>query len=117
MAYFSRVAFTMATLFPFVLFVMLQTGWNFEVVVSISDNLDDHIEEDLLDDDYEIIYGYKRRSDKSQMHRSNKRDKFDAYQNLRLVAAEVTKHLRSEEYTHELQSQIRISSASFILKI
>ncbi|MCB2527300.1 hypothetical protein KQ738_17765, partial [Listeria monocytogenes] len=38
MAYFSRVAFTMGTIFPFFLFVMLQTGWNFEVVVSISDN-------------------------------------------------------------------------------
>ncbi|HGM5932769.1 TPA: hypothetical protein ACKP4G_006006 [Pseudomonas aeruginosa] len=109
MAYFSRVAFTMATLFPFFLFVMLQTGWNFEVVVSISDNLDDHIEEDLLDDDYVIIYGYKGRSDKSQMHRLNKRDKFGAYQILRFVAAEVTKHLSSPHYLNGKLFQCVIS--------
>ncbi|NWL76062.1 hypothetical protein DM872_04280 [Pseudomonas taiwanensis] len=98
MAYISRVAFTMGTLFPFFLFVMLQTGWNFEVIVSISDNLEDHIEDDLLDDDYAIIYGFKGRSDKSQMHRSNKRDKFGAYQILHFVAKKVREHSSSPHY-------------------
>ncbi|MEH7996779.1 hypothetical protein V3413_30835 [Pseudomonas aeruginosa] len=98
MAYFSRIAFTMVTIFPFFLMVMLQTGWNFEVVASISDNLDDHVEEDLIDDDYVIIYGYKGRTEKSQIHRSSKRDKFGTYQLLRFVAAEVSKHSASPHY-------------------
>ena len=109
MAYISRVAFTMGTIFPFFLFIMLQTGWNFEVVVSISNNLSDHIENDLLDDDYVIIYGYKGKSDKSQMHRSNKRDKFGAYQILLFVAGKVNKHVSSPHYLPSALFQCVIS--------
>jgi len=97
MAYFSSLMFTMNTLFPFILLLLIQTGWNFETLMSIGMNLEDHVEDDLLDTDYVILYGYKARSEKSQMHRSNKRDKFGAYQLLIFIRSIM---VRFENSTH-----------------
>ncbi|HHK0531358.1 TPA: hypothetical protein ACQQJD_004905 [Pseudomonas aeruginosa] len=105
MAYFSSVTFTLNTLFPFLLLLLIQTGWNLETLLSLTDDLDDHIEPDLIDSDYVIIHGMKKRGAINsgneaipQYHRSNKRDKLGAYQLLLFIQKHVTKHKDSPHY-------------------
>lgn len=95
MAYISTFAFTMSTIFPFALLLLIQTGWNLETLLSIGLDLHSHVEEDLLDSDYVIVYGIKGRTEKTQIHRSNKRDKFGAYQLLCFVESVMSKHAGS----------------------
>jgi hypothetical protein len=98
MAYFSHFFFTFNTIFPFLLFVQLNTGWNLEAVLSLADHLDDHIEPDLLDEDYVIIYGSKHRTKSAVSHRSNVRSPYSVYRILRFVEAQVTRHKASPHY-------------------
>lgn len=98
MAYFSYFFFTHTTIFPFILLIMINTGWNFEVVAALSDNLDDHIGRDLLDDDYVIIYSDKQRGKSVTPHRSNKKDRLGVYRVLRFVEARLQLFIDSPHY-------------------
>lgn len=109
MAYISSMMFTMNTIFPFILLLLIQTGWNFETLISLGLNLDDYIESDLLDSDYVIIYGMKGRTNKSQMHRSNKRDKFGAYQLLMFIHSVLVKNQHSPHVDREVLFQFIFS--------
>lgn len=98
MSYFSHFAFSGNTLYPFFLFVQLNTGWNQESVMALTDCLDDHIEQDLVDEHYCIIYSTKQRTQKAVSHRSNMKSPLSVYRILRFVEAQVTKHKSSPYY-------------------
>lgn len=90
MAYFCQFFFTTKTLYPFILFVQLNTGWNVEAILNLSDDLDKHIGEDLIDpDQYALIYSAKERTGDVLYTRSNKRDPYSVYNILKFVQSAI----------------------------
>lgn len=85
MALIARKHFTAGTLYPFFLYVQLNTGWNEEVVLSLTVDLDRHVERDILDPDYVVIWGWKDKVDKSMPHRSNIKTPMSVYNVLKFV--------------------------------
>lgn len=98
LSYFSHFAFSGNTLYPFFLYIQLNTGWNQESVMALTDCLDAHIEQDLVDEHYCIIYSTKQRTQKTVSHRSNMKSPMSVYRILRFVEAQVTKHKQSPHY-------------------
>jgi hypothetical protein len=99
LAYCSHFAFSGNTIYPFFLFVQLNTGWNLESIMALTDCLDDHIEQDLMDEHYRIIYSSKQRTQKTVSHRSNIKSPNSVYRILRFIEAQVTQHRDSPHYT------------------
>ncbi|WP_157694948.1 hypothetical protein [Caballeronia fortuita] len=97
-AYFSHFAFSAASLYPFILFVQINTGWNLESVLSLSLPLDSHIESDLVDEHYCIIYSSKQRTGKAVSHRTNRKSPYGVYRVLRFVEKMVTRHSSSPHF-------------------
>lgn len=92
LAYLCQFFFTIKTLFPFLLFVQINTGWNLEVVLSLTTDLDSHLGEDLIDpEQYVLIYGTKKRSQNILYCRSNKVHPYSVYNILRFVADQLGK--------------------------
>ncbi len=85
-AFFARTFFTGATLYPFYLYVQLNTGWNEEVVGSLSRNLDEHIETDIIDPEYVLIWGWKGKVGAPASHRSSRTAPFSVYNILKFVS-------------------------------
>jgi len=99
LAYFCQFFFTIQTLYPFILFVQLNTGWNLEAVLGLTDDLDSHIGEDLVDpDQYVLIYGTKWRTEAVLHCRSNKTHPYSVYNILRFVHKQIIKFKNSEHY-------------------
>ena len=99
LAYFCQFFFTVQTLFPFILFVQLNTGWNLEAVLSLTDDLDSHLGEDLVDpDQYVLIYGTKWRTEAVLHCRSNKVHPYSVYNILKFVQRQLKKFKDSEHY-------------------
>lgn len=98
MAYFAHLFFTTETLYPFFLYVQLNTGWNEEVILSLTDSVDAHIEPDLLDPDYVIIYGGKERVNKAQACRSNKTNPLSVYRVLKFIESVLHRYRGSTNY-------------------
>ncbi|WP_157201881.1 hypothetical protein [Massilia sp. Root335] len=110
MAYFCQFFFTTRTLYPFVLFVQLNTGWNLEAVLGLSDDLDSHIGEDLIDpDQYALIYGSKWRTDDVLVARSNKRDPYSVFNILRFVQSVIAPFKGTVQYRQGVLWQAIIS--------
>jgi hypothetical protein len=102
LAYICQFFFTIKTLFPFILFLQINTGWNLEVVLSLSDDLDSHLGEDLVDpEQYVLIYGTKLRSKSVLYHRSNKNHPYSVYNVLRFVADQVGKYKSSPHFNKD----------------
>lgn len=97
-AYFAHRFFTANTLYPFFLYVQMNTGWNEEVVVSLTDSLDDHVEPDILDPDYVLIYGSKHRVNKAQGCRSSKTNPLSVYRVLRFIESVLHNHRTAINY-------------------
>ncbi len=91
LGYIARFFFTSSTLYPFLLYVQNNTGWNLEAVFAISSNLNDHIAPDLVDPNYVMIYAWKGRSEKSVHHRSNINNPYSVYNVLKFVERVVNK--------------------------
>lgn len=85
-AFFARTFFTGTTLYPFYLYVQLNTGWNEEVVGSLSRNLDRHIEMDIIDPEYVLIWGWKGKVGAPASHRSSRTAPFSVYNILKFVS-------------------------------
>ncbi|CAM4193132.1 site-specific integrase [Roseateles saccharophilus] len=85
-AFFARTFFTGATLYPFYLYVQLNTGWNEEVVGSLSRNLERHIETDIIDPEYVLIWGWKGKVGAPASHRSSRTAPFSVYNILKFVS-------------------------------
>lgn len=98
-AYIAHDFFTTQTLYPFILFVQLNTGWNQETVLSLTDDFETHVAEDLVDpDQYVLIYGTKNRTETAQAHRSNKVHPYSVYNVLRFVSERVRAHKESPHF-------------------
>lgn len=98
MAYFAHFFFTAETIYPLFLYVQINTGWNEEVIVSLTDSLDAHIEPDIVDPDYVLIYGSKYRVNKAQACRSNKSNPMSVYRILRFIESVLQRHCQSTNY-------------------
>lgn len=92
------------TLYPFFLLALINTGWNIESLLSISDNVDAHITPDLLDpENYVLIHGRKKRGANGREYlkvtrRSNKNKVLDTYQLLKYVECIITQYKDSPYY-------------------
>ncbi|MBK6472991.1 MAG: hypothetical protein IPF94_20355 [Betaproteobacteria bacterium] len=98
MAYFAHFFFTAETIYPLFLYVQINTGWNEEVVVSLTDSLEAHVEPDICDPDYVLIWGDKRRVNKAQACRSNKSNPLSVYRILRFIESVLQRHRQSTNY-------------------
>jgi hypothetical protein len=97
-AYFSHFTFSAASLYPFILFVQINTGWNLESVLSLSLPLDAHIEPDLVDEQFCIIYSSKHRTEKTVWHRTNKKSPYGVYRVLKFVEKMITRQASSPHF-------------------
>ncbi|REG45489.1 hypothetical protein B0G80_9086 [Paraburkholderia sp. BL6669N2] len=97
-AYFSHFTFSAASLYPFILFVQINTGWNLESVLSLSLPLDGHIEPDLMDEQYCIVYSSKHRTEKAVSHRTNKKSPYGVYRVLKFVEKMVSRQSPSPHF-------------------
>ena len=104
MAVYAAKHFVSDTLYPFFLLALINTGWNVESLLSISDDVDAHITPDLIDpENYVIIHGRKKRgsNDKEFLkvtRRSNKNKVLDTYQLLKYVESIITQYKDSPYY-------------------
>ncbi|MFS0882222.1 hypothetical protein [Metabacillus niabensis] len=104
MAVYASKHFVSDTLYPFFLLALINTGWNVESLLSISDDVDAHITPDLIDpENYIIIHGRKKRgsNDKKFLkvtRRSNKNKMLDTYQLLKYVESIITQYKDSPYY-------------------
>jgi len=99
MAYMCQFFFTIQTIFPFILFVQLNTGWNLEAVLSLTDDLASHIGEDLVNpDQYVLIYGTKLRTKDVLYCRSNKKHPYSGYNIHQFVQRRVLIFKESQHY-------------------
>ncbi len=91
------------TLYPFLLHVQINTGWNLESILGISDDVDAHVTADLIDpDNYVVIQSTKSRSQKgrakSVFHRCSRHKRFSTYRLLKYVESIVTKYKGCQHY-------------------
>lgn len=104
MAVYNAKHFVSDTLYPFFLLALINTGWNVESLLSISDDVDSHITQDLLDpENYVMIHGRKIRGSNNKeflnvTRRSNKKNRLDTYQLLKYVESIVTQYNDSPYY-------------------
>lgn len=104
MAVYAAKHFVSDTLYPFFLLALINTGWNVESLLSISDDVDAHITPDLIDpENYVIIHGRKKRGSNYKgflkvTRRSNKNKKLDTYQLLKYVERIITQYKDSPYY-------------------
>lgn len=104
MAIYAAKHFVTDTLYPFFLLALINTGWNVESLLSISDDVDAHITPDLIDpENYVIIHGRKVRGSNGGEYskvtrRSNKNKMVDTYQLLKYVESIITQYKDSPYY-------------------
>lgn len=104
MSVYAAKHFVTDTLYPFFLLILINTGWNVESVLSISDDVDAHTTPDLIDpENYVIIHGKKVRGSNSREYskvtrRSNKNKMLDTYQLLKYVESIITQYKDSPYY-------------------
>lgn len=99
LAYFCQFFFTFQTIFPLILFVQINTGWNMEAVLNLTDDLQSHLEEDLIDpDQYVLIYSTKMRTKEVLHCRSNKVHPYSVYNILNFVQRITAKFKDSPYY-------------------
>lgn len=95
LAYFAHKMLVSNSIYPFILWVQINTGWNIESVLALSFPLTNHIEDDLIDEHYCIIYSTKHRNQKTVNHRTNKKTPLGVYRVLRFVESIVAQHQES----------------------
>ena len=114
MAVYAAKHFVSDTLYPFFLLALINTGWNVESLISISDDVDAHITPDLIDpENYVIIHGRKIRGSNGRgflkvTRRSNKNKMLDTYQLLKYVESIITQYKDSPYYRPGLLWQFTI---------
>lgn len=99
LAYMCQFYFTATTLYPFVLYVQLNTGWNLESVLSLKDDFPENVSDCIVDpDQYVILYGDKERSGSVVPHRSSKKNPYSVYNVLKFVWSMVVAQKESKHY-------------------
>jgi hypothetical protein len=114
----AAMHFLPETLYPFLLHVQINTGWNLESVLALTDDVDAHVTDDLIDpENYVVIQSTKRRSQdnggKAVFHRCSRHKQFSTYRLLKYVESIVTKYKGCQSYkTGRLwQHAVRSSAA------
>lgn len=102
-AVFAGMHFVFDTIYPFMLLCLINSGWNLESILSISDNVDKHITPDWFDsDNFVVIIGLKKggqtEGPKKVYHRSPKNNTFGVYRLLKYVESIVTQYQDSPHY-------------------
>ncbi|AEY65750.1 hypothetical protein [Clostridium sp. BNL1100] len=105
MAVYAAKHFVFDTIYPFLLLALINTGWNLESMLSISDDVDAHITPDLIDpESYVLIHSQKVRGSKDGKqlkkitHRSSKKNRFGTYRLLKYVESIITQYKDSPYY-------------------
>lgn len=99
----AAMHFLSETLYPFLLHVQINTGWNIESILAISDNVDAHVTSDLIDpDNYVVIQSTKRRGQRGRtklvFHRCSRKKKFSTYRLMKYVESIVTQYKGCQHY-------------------
>jgi hypothetical protein len=99
----AAMHFLQETLYPFFLHVQINTGWNLESIVALTDDVDAHVTNDLLDpENYVVIQSVKTRGQqnggKAVFHRCSRNRKFSTYNLLKYVESIVTQYKSCPEY-------------------
>jgi hypothetical protein len=97
--------FTGHTLFPFILYVQIVTGWNLKVIGQITANLAEHLGSPLVDDgDTIMIYSIKKKNATNLsdgrviFHASSRNKPLSAYNVLRFIADQIERISGSPYY-------------------
>lgn len=104
MAVYAAKHFTIDTIYPFLLLALINTGWNLESLLSLSDDVDAHITPDMIDpENYVLIHGKKNRGSKDGnpskvTHRSNIKKRYSTYWLLKYVESIITQYNDSQHY-------------------
>jgi hypothetical protein len=97
-AIFAAQHFTVDTIYPFFLLLLIHTGWNVESVATIPDDVESVVLENPLNVEEVIIFGRKVRSDKVVRRRSKKRSPFGPYGLLKYIEDVVRLQCETEHY-------------------
>jgi hypothetical protein len=100
---YAALHFLAETLYPFLLHVQINTGWNLESIVALTDDVESHTCKDLVDpDNFVVLISTKHRGAKHApkpiYHRSNRHNQFGTYQILKYVEAIVRKYKGQKQY-------------------
>ncbi len=97
--YFTYLHFTTDTLYSVFLRIQLNTGWNQQTILALTDDLDAHIVPDFIDPLNMVeIWSYKGRSGKGDVHRCDKRHKYGTYALLKYLEAVIAAQRDSPHY-------------------
>lgn len=109
--------FLVETLYPFLLHVQINSGWNMESILALTDDVDSHVTPDLLyPDNYVVIQSTKVRGQKKEakpiFHRCSRDQQFSSYRLLKYVESIVTQYKDCSSYRsgHLWQYAVRSSS-------
>ncbi len=112
-ALYTGIHFIPETIYPFILLIQINTGWNLESVIAISDDVDLHVSRDLIDpDNYVSVGSYKAKTGKLVFSRSNKKNKFGTYRLLKYVESVVKKYKGTTHYHDGILWQCTLPSSS-----
>jgi len=99
-AIFSAQHFTIDTIYPFFLLLVIHMGWNVESVATIPDDVEPNVLENPLNVEEVIIFGRKERTGKVVRRRSKKKSPFGPYGLLKYIEGIITLQRETEHYVH-----------------
>lgn len=113
----AAMHFLLDTLYPFLLHVQINSGWNLESVLAISDDVDAHVTADLIDpENYVVIQSTKNRGQrggaKLVFHRCSRHRRFSTYRLLKYVESIVTQYKGCQHYQSEQLWQFAVRPSS-----
>jgi hypothetical protein len=113
----AAMHFLLDTLYPFLLHVQINSGWNLESVLAISDDVDNHVTADLVDpENYVVIQSTKNRGQRSGsklvFHRCSRHRRFSTYRLLKYVESIVTQYKDCRHYQSGQLWQFAVRSSS-----
>lgn len=113
----ASMHFLLETLYPFVLHVQINTGWNLECLVALTDDVESYVTPCLLDpDNYVLIQSTKvrgqKREPKTVIHRCSRHQQFSTYRLLKYVESVVTRYKDCPSYRPGRLWQYAVRSSS-----
>jgi hypothetical protein len=113
----AAMHFLPETLYPFILHVQINTGWNLESILALTDDIDSHVTADLLDpENYVVIQSIKTRGQKGRgkpvFHRCSRHKQYSTYRLLKYVESVVSQYKRCQSYRPGKVWQYAVRSSS-----
>lgn len=118
----AAMHFLLDTLYPFVLHVQINTGWNLECIVALTDDVESHVTPDLIyPDNYVLIHSTKVRGQKKEpkvvTHRCSRHQQFSTYRLLKYVESVVTLYRGCRSYRPGRLWQYAARSSSQMVRL